>query len=221
MLDLYCVELDEWAELTDLAIESRRRGWWQAYGIGDNSYIGFESEAAQVQIFTLAYMPGLLQIAAYSEALFLASPIVRRQVALEREVAVRMMRQARLTAAEDDLQLVAVVAEAALQQPVGGRAVLRDQLDHLLMTSELDNVTLQVLPTEVGAHPALASGFSVLNFGDIGEPDIAYVEHSLGAVQLEKEEDVALARLKFGQLRSLALAPAASQALIEGAADRI
>ena len=79
-------------------------------------------------------------------------------------------------------------------------------------------MTLQVLPTAIGAHAALASGFSVLSFGDLGEPDMAYVEHALGAVHLEKEEDVALARLKFDQLRSLALAPAASQELIRRAA---
>jgi transcriptional regulator with XRE-family HTH domain len=221
MCDLYGVDGDEWAEMVALAIETRRRGWWRAYGIGDNSYIGFEAEAAQVKIFTLAYVPGLLQIAPYSEALFLASPLARSRAALEREVAVRMHRQQRLTTAENDLQLVAIVAEAALHQPVGGPAVLREQLDHMLMAAELENVCLQVLPTAVGAHTALASGFSVLNFGDLGEPDLAYVEHALGAVQLEKDEDVSLARLKFDQLRSLALATAASQAMIERAAEQI
>jgi transcriptional regulator with XRE-family HTH domain len=221
MLDLYGVGGDEWTELTELAIATRHPGWWRAYGIGDNSYIGFEAEAVRVQEFTIGFVPGLLQVAPYSEALFLASPVVRSDAAVEREVAVRMRRRRRLTAAEDDLELVAVVAEAVLHNPVGGPAVLREQLDHLLMAAELDNVTLQVLPTAVGAHPALASGFTVLHFGDLGEPDIAYVEHALGAVQLEKEEDVALARLKFDQLRSLALDPAASQALIERAAGQI
>ncbi len=38
----------------------------------------------------------------------------------------------------------------------------------------------------VGAHLALASGFSVLSFGDLGEPDMAYVEHALGAVHRER-----------------------------------
>lgn len=221
MLDLYGAIDDEWAELTALAVECRRQGWWKAYGIGDNSYIPLEAEATRLHSFTLAYVHGLLQIASYSAALFQASPLARSTSALEREVAVRMLRQQRLTAAEDDLQLVTVIAEAALHNPIGGPAVLREQLDHLVMAAELDNVSLQVLPTAVGAHPALASGFTVLNFGDIGEPDTAYVEHSLGAVQLEKEEDVALARLKFDQLRSLALDPDASQALIERATRQV
>jgi transcriptional regulator with XRE-family HTH domain len=221
MLDLYGVGGDEWEQLTTLAVECRHRGWWRAYGLGDNSYVVFEAEAARVQEVAIGYVPGLLQVAPYSEALFLAAPVFRSHADLEREVAIRMIRQRRLTAAEDDLQLEAVVAEAALHNPIGGPAVLREQLDHLVMAAELDNVNLRVLPTDVGAHPALASGFMVLNFGDLGEPDIAYVEHALGAVQLEQEADVARARLTFDQLRSLALAPAESQALIERAAGKI
>jgi hypothetical protein len=218
MLDLYGVGGDDWTEMIELAVASRQPGWWRTYGIGDNSYIGLEAEAVRVQEFASGFVPGLLQVGPYSEALFLSSPLARSTSALEREVAVRMMRQRRLTATEDDLKIVAVVAEEVLHNPVGGPAVLREQLDHLLMTSDLENVCLQVLPARTGAHPALASGFTVLNFGDLGEPDIAYVEHALGAVQLEQDEDVSMARLKFDQLRSLALAPAASQALIERAA---
>jgi len=221
MLDLYGAGGEQWAELTTLAREAAQRGWWRAYGLGDNSYIVLESEATRVQEVTIGFVPGLLQVARYSEALFLASPLRRDRAEVEREVAVRMIRQQRLTAAEDDLHLEAIVAEAALHNPVGGPAVLREQLDHLLIAAELDNVSLQVLPTSAGAHPALASGFIILNFGDLDEPDIGYVEHALGAVQLEKEDDVALARLKFDQLRSLALATAESLALIERAAGQI
>ena len=36
-----------------------------------------------------------------------------------------------------------------------------------------------------GPHASLASGFSVLSFGDLAEPDLAYVEHALGAARLE------------------------------------
>lgn len=218
MLDLYDAGGDQWTELTELARAARRRGWWRRYGIGDNSYVGFETEATQVQEFTVGYVPGLLQVAEYSQALFHASPVRRTAADVEREVAVRTIRQRRLTSVDDELRLVAIVAEVVLHTPIGGPAVLRAQLDHLVMAAELDTVSLQVLPTAVGAHTAVASGFMVLSFGDLGEPDMAYVEHALGAVHLEKEEDVALARMKFDQLRSLALAPAESLGLIRRAA---
>lgn len=220
MLDLYGMGGEQWAELTALAREAGRRGWWRAYGIGDNSYVGFETEAAQVQEFASGIVPGLLQVSGYSEALFHASPVRRTEAEVQREVAVRMIRQERLTSADDELRLVAIVAEAVLHNPVGGAEVLRAQLDHLVTAAALETVSLQVLPTAIGAHSALASGFSVLSFGDLGEPDMAYVEHALGAVHIEKEADVARARLKFDQLRSLALAPAESLALIEDVAGQ-
>ncbi len=125
-----------------------------------------------------------------------------------------MIRQRRLTSVEDPLELVAIVDEQVLHRPIGGRDVLRAQLDHLAEAAELDSVTLQVLPAAAGAHPAVASGFIVLSFGDLGEPDMAYVEHALGALFLEKEAEVARARVAFDRLRSVALSPADSSALI-------
>lgn len=96
---------------------------------------------------------------------------------------------------------------------------MRAQLRHLLDVGELATVTLHVLPTSAGAHPSLASGFIVLNFGDLGEPDMAYVEHSLGAVFLDKESDVTRARLTFDRLRSTALSTLDSAALIRRIAE--
>lgn len=215
MLDLYGVAGERWTELVTLTLETGTPGWWRAYGLGDHSYVGFETEAARVEEFAAGFVPGLLQVGEYSEALFRASPVPRTATELEHAVAVRMIRQKRLTAVDDELRLVAVVAEAVLRNPVGGPGVLHAQLDHLVMAMELDNVQLQVLSAGCGAHASLASGFALLNFGDLGEPDIAYVEHALGAVHLQKAADVELARLKFEQLRSLALTPAESQSFIE------
>lgn len=58
----------------------------------------------------------------------------------------------------------------------------------------------------------------MLSFGDLGEPDMAYVEHALGATHLEGEKDVGLARIQFDQLRTLALRPADSLALLRDVA---
>jgi hypothetical protein len=81
-------------------------------------------------------------------------------------------------------------------------------------------VTLHVLPTAVGAHAALASEFNILHFGDLGEPDIAYVEHTLGGLTLDKDRDVARAKLTFERLQSDALDSAESLALIRRLAGR-
>lgn len=218
MLDLYDAG-DRWEELLTLARAARQRGWWQPYGLGSNSYVGFETEATRVRDFTTGYVPGLLQTADYARALFAAGLVWDSGVALENAVAVRTIRQERLTDVDDPLRLEAIVDETVLHRPVGGPAVLRSQLAHLLAAVELATVTLQVLPTRVGAHPATASGFILLSFGDLGEPDMAYVEHALGAVTLDKEPDVARARLFFERLRAEALGLADSAELVRRALD--
>ncbi|MGD9530399.1 helix-turn-helix domain-containing protein [Pseudonocardia sp.] len=220
MLDLYDAG-DRWEELLALARVAKQRGWWQAYGLGGGgaSYVGFETEAGRVRDFTVSYVPGLLQTADYARALFAAGMVWDSGQALENAVAVRTIRQERLTDSENPLHLEAIIDEAALRRPVGGPAVHRAQLEHLLRAVELPTVTLQVLPTRVGAHPALASPFTLLSFGDLGEPDIAYVEHTLGAVTFDKEPDVARARLFFDRLRAEALGLADSAALVRGVLD--
>ena len=214
MLDVYDVGGARWNELLELAREAGQPGWWRAYGLGNNSYIAFETEASRVQIFTLGYVPGLMQTADYARALMRAVPVRRTAEELENEVAARLYRQQRLTSVDDPLKLVAVVDESALHRPVGGPEVMGAQLGHLAALAELDAVTLRVLPTAVGAHAALASEFNILSFGSLGEPDMAYVEHTLGALSMDKDGDVARARLTFERLLSDALDPAESLALV-------
>jgi Domain of unknown function (DUF5753) len=54
----------------------------------------------------------------------------------------------------------------------------------------------------------------VTDFGDLGEPDIAYVEHALGALILDKDGEVARARVTFKRVQSDALDPAESVAMV-------
>jgi transcriptional regulator with XRE-family HTH domain len=214
MLDVYDVGGARWHELTELAREAQQPGWWRAYGLGNNSYIAFETEASRVQIFTLGYVPGLMQTADYARALMRAVPVRRTEEELDNEVAARLYRQRRLTSVDDPLEVVAVIDESVLYRPVGGRDVLCEQLGRLVEFAGLDAVRLQVLPFAAGAHAALASEFNILHFGDLGEPDMAYVEHTLGALSLDKDGDVARARLTFERVLSDALDPADSLALI-------
>jgi hypothetical protein len=219
MLDLY-EESERWAELLDLTRASRAKGWWRAYGVGDNSFVDFEAEAVLVRSYTVDVVPGLLQTADYSKALFVASPVRRTADELANEIAVRTIRQRRLTSPDDPITLDAVINEDVLYRPVGGRAVLSAQLDHLIVAAGLDIVRLAVLPRAIGAHVAMCSGLLVLSFGDVGEPDLAYIEHALGSMFVQKEAEVNRARLSLEQLRSDALSPEESLSLIRRAAGQ-
>ncbi|WP_214405306.1 DUF5753 domain-containing protein [Pseudonocardia lacus] len=220
MLDLY-QESERWEELLDFTREARAPGWWRAYGVGNNSYVDFEAEAVSVREYTVDFVPGLLQTADYSRAMFVASAVRRSADQLADEIAVRTIRQRRLVSTDDPIALDAVINEDVLHRPVGGPDVLRKQLHGLAEAAELRSVVLRVLPRQIGAHCAMGSGFTILNFGDIGEPELVYVEHGLGALLMEKKRDVDRATLSFERLRSAALSPEQSLALIRRAAEQL
>jgi hypothetical protein len=215
MLDLYRVGGDAWTEMITLCRESRQRGWWRAYGLGDDSFIGFETAAVRLDEYNPTFVPGLLQVSRYARALFAESGLRRSPRKLRDLVAVRAIRQQRLTSEQDPIEIAAVIDECVLHRPVGGARVLAEQLRYLVEASRLPTVTLQVLPTDVGARHPTASGFVLMGFGDLGEPDIAYVEHSFGSLFVDQESDVAAGRVLFDRLRSAALDPGDSRALIE------
>lgn len=215
MLDLYGAGGERWTELIELTRQTRQKGWWRAYGLDDLGYVPLETEATLVRDFTIAFVPGLLQTADYARALFRSSLRRYAGAELENAVTVRMIRAQRLVAETAPLELVAIVDEAVLHRPVGGSAVMPAQLAHLTEVAALPTVTLQVLPQSLGAYHGLEAAFTLLSFGDLGVADIAYVEHPMGALHIDKAADVARATLAFDHLRSLALGPGDSVALIE------
>ena len=84
---------------------------------------------------------------------------------MERAVDLRRARQARLTG-ENALILDAVISETVLRRSIGGVAVMREQLEHLIKMAERPNITIRLLPFSAGAHPGLDGAFSVLEFPD-------------------------------------------------------
>ncbi|GDY33264.1 DUF5753 domain-containing protein [Gandjariella thermophila] len=212
MLDLYGVTADRWDPLLELTRQARKQGWWRAYGISDRAYVPLEEGACEVREFALAHVPGLLQTEQYAWAIFRGSTFPRSQERLAADVAVRMIRQRRLTSEEDPLRLVAVVDEAVLRRPVGGPQVMREQLRHIAAAAEIPTVTLHVLPSALGAHTGMNGAFTLLRFADPAEPELAYLDDVTGARYLDKEPAVNACRVVFDDLRAKALSPADSAA---------
>lgn len=215
MLDEYGVPFNEWEPYLQLAREARRKGWWQLHGLPAMGYIALEAAADTVSEFALAYVPGLLQTEAYTRAVLSESLVRRTPQQFDSDVTVRMIRQKRLSAPNDPLKLAAVLDESVLAHLVGGSAVMHAQYEHLLRLAELPNLTLQVVPRSRGAHVGMSSAFTVLGFPEVDDPDIAYIAHVAGSVQVEKPDQVRTCRLTFDRLRSQALSPAASIELVE------
>ncbi|MGH3587541.1 MAG: helix-turn-helix domain-containing protein [Pseudonocardia sp.] len=215
MMDLY----DNYdPDLVDLAREANRPGWWTKYNIDDRGYIGMETEASTVREVTLVNIPGLLQTEAYTQALMTAHRIPGHQV--KNEVAARQQRQRRLLDDAFPLELTAIIDESALRKKVGGAEVMRAQLRHLVTCADLPTATIQVLPDEAGAHTSPNGAYIILSFPE-GDPSLLYVAYVTGSLHIEKPEEVAQATLMFDQLRSEALSPRGSSALIERLAGQL
>jgi hypothetical protein len=194
LLRLYgVIDPTEIAEFVALARDANSPGWWQHYGDvlppWFRTFVDMESVAALIRTYEGQFVPGLLQTDDYMRAVISGAHLDESSEEVGRRVRLRMARQTLLTR-EQPPRLWAVVDEAALRRPVGGREVMRGQLERLLEATKLPNVTLQVLPFAAGAHPAMVGSFSVLRFPEEELPDLVYLEHLTSALYLNKPEEV-------------------------------
>jgi transcriptional regulator with XRE-family HTH domain len=210
--------------LVDMAREGHRKGWWAAYddvlpsGLG--VYVGLEAEASGLRSFEIGVVHGLLQTSDYARAVLRASAPRHTADQIERLVDLRMERQRRL----DDvppLDLWVIHDEAVIRRTVGGPAVMRHQLAHLLVAAGLPGVTLQVLPFDTGAHAGHDGPFSIVEFHDRADSEVVYVESTAGPIYLEKDRDIRASAEVFDRLRAAALRPEASLDLISKAAREL
>ena len=194
-----------------MAREGHRKGWWAVYDdvlpTGFDVYVGLEAEAAALRVFEDQVVHGLLQTEDYARTVMTAvrRSSTRRQI--DRAVELRMERQKVLTR-EDPVQLWCILNEPVISRMIGGAAVMRGQLDHLLEVSQWPNVTLQVLPLSSGVHPALNGPFCILEFPERGDPDVVYTEGVAGHAYLERDSDVRACAEVFDLLRAAAASPA-------------
>ena len=183
----------EVADFLTLARDANTPGWWQHYGdvlpSWFRTYVDLESAATLIRSYEGQFVPGLLQTDDYMRAVVRGAHLEESGEEVGRRVRLRMARQVLLTR-QDPPRLWAVVDEAALRRPVGGREVMRGQLERLIEATKLPNVTLQILPFAVGAHPAMVGSFAVLRFADRELPDVVYLEHLTSALYLNKPDEV-------------------------------
>ncbi|MFC5147622.1 helix-turn-helix domain-containing protein [Streptomyces aureoversilis] len=206
--------------LMQLAKDSKLRGWWHAHGAAVppwfSVYIGLEQGASSLRQYQCEFVPGLMQTPAYTAELHRASSQLEREE-LERHVNVRMERQAILHRANPP-DLWAIVHESVLRHIVGDKDLMRAQLEYMLATSQLKNVTLQVLPFDAGSYPATGA-FTILGFPEQADPDVVYRDGLTDAFYLESPDDVGQYVKAFDSMRAIAASPPQSAALIKRALE--
>ncbi|MTE19517.1 helix-turn-helix domain-containing protein [Streptomyces sp. TRM43335] len=205
--------------LMQMAKESRQQGWWHAFGdIPYSVYIGLETDAASLRVYEPQVVPGLLQTQAYAEAVVAGALPEASAADVEKRVRVRLRRQDRIHDTRNPLRLWAVIDEAALRRTVGGRQIMRDQLERLLELSQLPHVTVQVLPFAMGAHPGLNGQYAILEFPDAVDSTVVYLEGVTSDLYLEKAGDVHSYSVMYEHLRAQALNVDQTREFVEGIA---
>ncbi len=214
LCDLYGVTSpDERARMTKLAAEGKQQGWWQSYELDYfATFVGLEEAATAMKMYQSTTIPGLLQTPDYVRAM---SGVLVPEVSAERTeelVEVKRRRQRRLSG-ESPLPLSVVLDEAVLHRAVGGPAAMAVQLDRLIESTRIYKVTIQVIPYSAGAHPAMDSTFTIMEFAD-PVPSVVYVEGLVGWIYIERPQDVARYEHVFDRLCDSALSPQDSIELI-------
>jgi transcriptional regulator with XRE-family HTH domain len=142
-------------DIIELAREAMQPGWWQPYGVRDRDFIGLETAAVRSREVALVRLPDLLQTADYTRELLSPTGSTWSRMQIEKECAVRSIRQQRLTEEHVPLELTVILDESALRRPLSDAAAMRRQLRHLVDMAEHEYVTVSVLPNAVGAHPGM------------------------------------------------------------------
>jgi transcriptional regulator with XRE-family HTH domain len=194
LLEFYGVtDTTERDSLIQLTREANATPWWQKYQdvVPDwfGVYVGLEEAAQLIRVYEVQFIPGLLQTEEYARAVVAQGAPGIEPDEVERRVAVRMGRQ-QLLARSNPPRLWAVVDEAALRRPMGGRDVLAAQIERLMDAVGEPNITLQVMPFRYGGHGAEGGAFTIMRFPEADLPDMVYMEYLTGALYLDKPDEV-------------------------------
>ncbi|WP_460106625.1 helix-turn-helix domain-containing protein [Streptomyces sp. YKOK-J1] len=171
-----------------------------------------EAKALGVYVYAAIAVPGLLQTEEYARAVFTVQRPLLDDDVIEQRLSARLARQDIFDRRPAPL-LSFVIEEFVLRRPLGGRAVLNEQLEHILLVSQKRNVEIQVMPVDREDHAGMDGPFNLIDTAE-GQR-IAYTE-----VQDDSRMHTDRARVhelesRYGIIRSQALTPRESSAFIE------
>jgi len=206
---------------------AQETGWWTDFDdeilgpvlgeLGLDSHLAYEAEATVERTYTLPFLPALLVTPDYARAIY-RDMERRSDDEIDDLVKLRLRRQEALRHRDGlpPLRLVAVTHESTLLQAVGSPEIRREQLDALLKWSEVENVTLHVLP--FAAKPVLTMTCMYAYFeyqGDnVLEQDVVHIETHAGFWSIENPDRVGEYRKAHDALVEASLSEDESRALI-------
>ncbi|MFH8448553.1 helix-turn-helix domain-containing protein [Streptomyces fungicidicus] len=171
-----------------------------------------EGEAVELCAYANHVVHGLLQTPEYSRAIYgmRRPPYTEEQV--DELVEARLARQ-RIFDRQPAPVFGFVQEEVTLRRPLGGRMVMRKQLERLLEVGKWRNVEIQVLPTDREDHAGLAGALQLLRLKE--GATVGHVEVQLINRLISDPKEIQLLEIRYGIIRAQALTPRESLAFIE------
>jgi transcriptional regulator with XRE-family HTH domain len=227
LLELFGVDDDGLIdELVRAARSSRLRGWWDEPRYREHltpamlQLLQFETEATAIRVFQPTLVPGPFQTRAYAQAILdfwqPELPAVVREARLE----TRLLRGEQLLSRADPADIYFVFDESLLHRPVGGVAVMAEQLRRLLVIMERPNVRVRIVPSAKGAMVAMLGPFLICDFGE-EENAVLYRESLLLDEVVHAGEAITRHRSYFEHLWEESLGEMDSARLIAARADNM
>ena len=185
--------------LLALRQEQNIPGWLQQHGSRLPkqlvTLIDHENKAVTIDEFEAIFVPGLLQTGEYARTVISGNVNVPPDEVDDR-VAARLARQ-NLFSRDRPAQFSFYLHESVLRTPVGGRAMMREQLHHLLRMSTRRYLAIRVVPIALGAHAAMAGAFRLMEFTAF--KPVVYLESETSSLFLEKPEEITRTTTSWGR----------------------
>ncbi|MBM0225705.1 helix-turn-helix transcriptional regulator [Micromonospora sp. ATA51] len=176
-----------------------------------------ERGATQLRYFEPNLIPGLLQTQAYAHAVLRLDPR-RTEDEVERRVAARIERQAILDRSAPP-QLVVVVDEGAVRRAgEGSEKLMGDQLLHLVACAQRPNISIHVVPVDVGLHAGLSGPLSLAHMSD--GTWVGHLESQLAGDVVDRPADLDTLFERWESVRNEALPRRQSLDLIKEVANQ-
>ncbi|MER6064336.1 helix-turn-helix transcriptional regulator [Streptomyces sp. NPDC001792] len=171
-----------------------------------------EKKAVALHFFAVQTVPGLLQTEDYARAVFTVRRPPLDEATIEQRVTARLARQ-EIFGRKPMPTISFVMEEAVLRKGLGGREVVRGQLEQILLIGQRSNVEIQVMPDAREEHAALSGRFTLIE--TTKGRRIAYVEAYKSSRLFIDRSTVRELEERYGLLRAQALSPRESLALVE------
>jgi transcriptional regulator with XRE-family HTH domain len=168
-----------------------------------------ERSASLITNWSPLIIPGLLQTPDYARALLAASEIKAEEV--DARLVARLKRQ-RILSGYEPVRLKAIISELAIREMVGDADIMSDQIDHLLPLAVTSNISVRIVPADVGYHQGKLGMFTLYDFP--ADQSIVLIEHHHASVFLNELDAIAAYRKLIKLLLGKALTEDASQALL-------